>query len=307
VGIAGTIMVRRYVPDYKPEGRQRFDFAGALALFFSLLCLLLGLTFGQRHGFLHPPVHVLMGLSLLALILFIRIEKRSSHPMIDLRLFRNSLFSVNLATGFMSFVGLAGALILMPFYLEIILGFDTLHVGMLMGVIPVMLGLISPLSGILSDRVGPRPITAIGLGVLLAGFLAAGTLTEHTTAGGYIARIFAVGLGIGLFISPNNSAIMGTAERHQLGVVSGLMAITRTMGQTVGVAVMGAIWAGRTAVHAGRVPPGGTTLAPVHAQVAALQDTFHVVSLILALALLLGIWAFFHERNRKRRQETVPH
>ncbi len=149
----------RNVPDFKPTGQQRFDYWGALTLCLSLLSLLLGLTFGQQQGFFKPVVGLMIGLWLLLLIVFIRIEKRVSQPMIDLQLFGNMLFSINLATGFISFVGLAGVMILMPFYLENILGFKITHVGLLMGIVPVMLGITAPFAGALSDRAGTRRIT----------------------------------------------------------------------------------------------------------------------------------------------------
>jgi EmrB/QacA subfamily drug resistance transporter len=299
VGVLGTIMVARNVPDFKPAGKQRFDYLGALTLCLSLLTLLLGLTFGQQQGFFKPIVGLMIGLWLVLLILFIWIEKKVPQPMIDLKIFDNMLFSINLATGFISFVGLAGVMILVPFYLENILGFKITHVGLLMGIVPVMLGISAPFAGALSDRVGTRRITVIGLAIMLVGYLAAGTLNQHTSAWGYLIRMFIMGLGIGTFISPNNSAIMGSASRRQLGVVSGFMAITRTLGQTVGVAVMGAIWAGRTAVYAGARMQSGATLAPPEAQVAALQDTFHTAGLLLAAALLMGIWAYVREYHGK--------
>jgi len=99
---------------------------------------------------------------------------------------------------------------------------------------------------------------------------------------------------------------MGSASRRQLGVVSGFMAVTRTLGQTVGGAVMGAIWAGRTGFHAGARFQGGATLAPPEAQVAALQDTFHVAVVLLAAALLLGIWAFVREYRSKGAALNLP-
>jgi EmrB/QacA subfamily drug resistance transporter len=298
VGVIGTIMVARNVPDFKPGGQQRFDYLGALTLCLSLLSLLLGLTFGQQLGFLKPVVGLLIGTWLLLLIVFIRIEIKVQQPMIDLRMFDNMPFSINLATGFISFVGLAGVMILMPFYLENILGFKITHVGLLMGIVPVMLGITAPFAGSLSDRVGSRPITVTGLAIMLAGFLAAGTLSQHTSAWGYLIRMCFLGLGIGMFVSPNNSAIMGSASRRQLGVASGFMAITRTLGQTVGVAVMGAVWAGRTASYAGVRLQSGASLAPAQAQVAALRDTMHTAAVLSAAALLLGMWAYLHKRSR---------
>ncbi len=306
VGVLGTILVARNVPDFKPAGQQRFDYLGALTLCLSLLTLLLGLTFGQQQGFFTPIFGLMIGLWLLLLIIFIRIETKVSQPMIDLKLFGNMLFSINLATGFISFVGLAGVMILMPFYLENILGYKITHVGLLMGIVPVMLGITAPFAWALSDRAGTRRITVIGLAIMLVGFLAAGTLTQNTSAWGYLIRMSILGLGIGTFISPNNSAIMGSASRRQLGVVSGFMAVTRTLGQTVGVAVMGAVWAGRTAFYAGARIQSGATLAPPEAQVAALQDTFHAAAVLLAAALLLGIWAYVHEYHGKDAAPNLP-
>ena len=175
-----------------------------------------------------------------------------------------------------------------------------------MGIVPVMLGITAPFAGALSDRGGTRRITVIGLAIMLVGYLAAGTLTQNTSAWGYLIRMSILGLGIGTFISPNNSAIMGSASRRQLGVVSGFMAVTRTLGQTVGVAVMGAVWAGRTAFYAGARMQSGATLAPSEAQVAALQDTFHAAAVLLAAALLLGIWAYVHEYHGKDAAPNLP-
>ena len=289
IGILGTMLAARNVPDFKPAGKQRFDFAGALTLCLSLLSLLLGLTFGQQQGFFTPVVGLMIGLWLMLLIIFIGIEKKVAQPMVDLKMFGNMLFSINLATGFLSFVGLAGVMILMPFYLENILGFKITHVGLLMGIVPVMLGITAPFAGALSDRVGSRRITVTGLAIMFLGYIAAGTLGGDTSAWGYLIRMFLLGLGIGSFISPNNSAIMGSASPRQLGVVSGFMAITRTLGQTIGVAAMGAVWAGRTAFYVGARMQSGTTLAPQQAQVEALQDTFRVSAVLMAVALLLGI------------------
>jgi len=298
VGIIGTIMVQRNLPDFKPGDRQQFDGLGALSLFSSILFLLLGLTLGQQQGFFQPLVFLLLGLWLILLTLFIFIEHKTAQPMIDPKLFRNTIFSVNLTTGFISFVGLGGTVILLPFYLENILKFPSMQVGLLMGIIPVMLGITSPLAGVFSDRVGSRRLTMIGLLLLLLGFLAAATLDQHTTVLGYALRIFMVGAGIGIFMSPNNSAIMGTAPRHQLGVVSSMMAQSRTLGQTVGIAVIGAIWAGRTLFYAGAGTSGGATLAPIGAQIAGLHDAFRTAAIFTIIALLLSIRAYIQEARQ---------
>jgi hypothetical protein len=101
---------------------------------------------------------------------------------------------------------------------------------------------------------------------------------------------------MGLFQSPNNSAIMGTAPRERLGVASGMLALTRLLGQVTGIAVLGALWSSRTKVYAGAAWPGDPSVAPAAAQVAALHDTSLVAVALVAAALLLGGWALRRER-----------
>lgn len=289
VGVIGIIMVVKYLPDLKPMGHQRFDIWGALLMCSSILCLLLGLTLGQQQGFFQPLVFILLGSWLVLLILFVVTEHRVSQPMIHMGLFSNKTFSVNLTTGFISFVSLGGTMLLLPFYLENILGFPAMKVGLLMGIVPVMLGITAPISGILSDHVGSRMITMAGILFMLTGFIAASTLNQDTTVLGYALRIFAVGAGIGTFISPNNSAIMGSAPPHQLGIVSGMMAQSRTLGQTVGIAVIGAIWAGRTIFYAGSASGADATQATIDAQIGGLHDAFLIAAGLAIIALILNI------------------
>jgi MFS family permease len=243
---------------------------------------------------------MLFGAWIILLAVFIFIELRLEQPMLDLRLFRSSLFSVSLTTGFMIFVCLSGTTLLMPFYAENVLGYDPQKTGLLMATIPVALGVIAPVSGSLSDRFGSRPITVAGLAVLTVGFLAVSSLDAETTALGYVLRFLPVGLGMGIFQSPNNSAIMGAAPRERLGIASGMLGVTRTLGQTAGIATLGALWAGQVFEYVGEVLPGGATAAPIPAQVLALRDTFVIVSVLIFAALLLSIWGLREERKLKK-------
>jgi MFS family permease len=292
-------MAQRFVPASQPPGGQHFDYSGAVTLFVSLLSLLMGLTLSQGQGFTNPLSLTLFGVWLLSLIIFIQIELRVPSPMIDLRLFHNRQFSINLGTGLVTFVAIAGIFILMPFYLENILGYPIQWVGMLQAIVPVMLGIMAPISGMLSDRFGSRVITVTGLAVLLVGYVATATLDTGTTALGYVLRLLPIGMGMGIFQSPNNSAIMGAVPRAQLGVVSGLLSVNRTLGQTTGIAVVGAIWAGRVVARSPDELPGGSTTAPTEIQVAAMQDTFYLVVGLVALALATAVWGWWQERRQQ--------
>jgi EmrB/QacA subfamily drug resistance transporter len=297
VGIVGTLLVLRFVPDFRPAGGQRFDFAGAVTLLISLLSLLLAMTLGQRLGFADPRVLLLFGIWAAFLAVFVAIERRSPQPMIDLNLFRNRLFSVNLVTGLLTFISMGGTIILMPFLLENVLGYSTRQVGLLMATVPLAIGVVAPISGSLSDRVGTRPITVVGLAAMLLGFYTLSTVTTEMTTVGYVLRFLPVGLGMGIFQSPNNSAVMGAVPRRRLGVASGLLSMTRTLGQTTGIAVLGALWASRVVFHSPTTLPEGVTNAPPTAQVAGLQDTFLMVIGLLAIGLALSIWGLLQERR----------
>jgi EmrB/QacA subfamily drug resistance transporter len=301
VGIIGILLVILFVPSLKPSKGQHFDFLGGLTLFGSLMFFLFALTYGQDHRFSDPAVFLFFGLSIILTILFIYVELHSKEPMLDLRLFRNELFSSSLLTGMLTFIAISGTVLLLPFYLEDVLNFDASQVGLLLGVVPLIMGLVAPLSGILSDRFGTRPIAVIGLFILLAGYVAMTTLSVSTNAIGFELRFLPVGLGMGVFQSPNNSAIMGTSPKERLGVVSGMLAISRTFGQTIGIATLGSVWAERIDYHAGQILPGGVVSAPATIQVAALQDTFIAIIVLIGFACILGLWGL----RRASRQPSM--
>jgi len=297
IGVIGTIMVWRFVPQHRPSGREQFDFWGAFTLFVSLLSLLLGLTLGQQRGFTDMFVLLLLLVSVIALVMFYHIEKSSLQPMIDLRMFDNQLFSVNLITGFITFISAAGVILLMPYYLQNVLGYQPYQAGLLLAVFPLAMGLSAPFAGWMSDRWGTRRLTALGLFVLLLGYLGISTLSETTTMQNYILLFLPLGVGMGIFQSPNNSAIMGSAAHNRLGIASGLLSLTRSIGQTIGLALMGAIWAAQ--VHY-LYPQGGlieATQAPSQMQVLALQRTLSFVCLSIAFALALSLWALWKEKR----------
>ena len=223
-------------------------------------------------------------------------------PMVDLRLFNNALFSVSLITGFLTFVTAAGSFLIMPFYLQNVLGYTTSQTGLLMSIVPIMLGVTAPISGSLSDRLGGRTITVAGMAVLVVAHFSISTLSTETGALGVVLRLLPLGLGMGIFQSPNNSAIMGSVPRERLGIASGFMALTRTLGQTTGNALLGALWAMSVLGYAGASLPQGATAAPPAIQVAGIHDTFLVAMSLALVGLALTVWGFREERRRRIRQ-----
>jgi MFS family permease len=264
---------------------------GGLVLAGALLCFALGLTTAQSRGFLDP---VVAGLGLGAVVLtvaFVRVERRHPHPMIDLRLFSNPLLTASVVTGYVTFVTVSAVFLLMPFYLENVLGLPIQQTGLVMAASPFALGIVAPMAGSLSDRWGVRGITLFGLVILTIAYFRLTGLSTDLSVPAYLTMAIPIGIGMGVFQSPNNLAIMSSVPPHYLGIGSGLLNITRLLGQITGAAALGTLWASRVRVHAaGGFPSGGPTAAPPAAQVAGLTDTFLVAGLLLLAATFLGVW-----------------
>ena len=296
IGIAGTWMAVRHVPPTIPGGDRRFDVPGAALLTLTLASLSLGLTLGQDVGYRSPPILTAFGIAGLGALGFLAVERRVTSPMVRLDLFENPDLSASIVTGFLSFVALSGLFLLLPFYLEDVLGFDVRAVGLLLGIAPLALGTVAPFAGAWSDRIGVRPLTLAGLGVMAAAFLGFRTLDGSSTWWQFALLALPFGLGIGLFQSPNNSAIMGSVPRSDSGVAGGMLTLTRLLGQITGVAVLGSLWAARVAAATGT--PISPPKAPPWAQVAGLRDTLTLSSGLMVVAVAIGAWAFHRDRRR---------
>ena len=305
VGVIGVFLVARFVPASRSGNRQRFDFPGSITLFFSLCSLLFALSMIQGTGFNNPLTFVLLGVFIVTLAVFINFEIRTREPMIDLSMFKNRLFSVNLITGFLTFIVTAGTMIILPLYLQNVLQFGPRQSGLMLAITPVMVAFTAPAAGSLSDRYGSRLITSIGLGMILLGYSLVSTLSVDTSVIGYLVRFIPVGIGIGLFQAPNNSAVMGSSPRERSGVASSLLSLTRTIGQTTGIALLGAFWERRVAALAGNLHFENITLAPLTAQVGGLRSTIHLVITIVIISLCLSLWALSVWLRQRRQPGPV--
>jgi MFS family permease len=292
------------VTDWRPPGGQRFDVLGALIMLATLLALALGLTFGPTSGWDSPVILALLVGAGMGLVIFLVVEGRLDQPMIDLSLFHDPLFSIGLLTGLMVFVVIAGMFVL-PFYLELVKGYKPQQVGLFLTVVPVALGLTAPVAGALSDHYGTRGISLIGLIIIVGACLSIASLKENTSTVGYVVRLLPWGLGAGLFQSPNNSAIMGSAPRERLGVASGLLALSRTLGQVIGLPLAGAVFASRVIAVSNLEAGLDATDAPPWAIVQGLDYAFTAAAGLIMLGVVLATVAFMIGRQRHRQIEVA--
>jgi len=298
VGIVGTAMAIRYVPDTVPAGKQQFDFGGAGVFLIALLSLLVALSIGQETGFGSTPVLILLLASPLAGVLFIWIERRASQPMLDLTMFSHIDFSIGIATGLLAFVSIGGLFIITPFYLSETLGLGARAVGLVIAAGPLLIGLTAPLSGRASDRIGSRPVTVVGLIVVSIGYVLLLRVSADSGTGAILAGLMPIGAGMGIFQSPNNSAVMGSVPRERFGVAGSLLTLNRIIGQTIGIAALAAIWTMRLNGRLTAQPFGEPSVV---AEAGAYRDFAAVAAVIVLIALAFASWALWRERSGAAR------
>jgi EmrB/QacA subfamily drug resistance transporter len=271
---------------------QRFDGGGAVLLGPALTALLLAVNEGRRWGWTSPLLLACASGGLVLLVAFVWHERRTAGPLIDLRLFRVPAFTAGNVVGLLSYGILFALFFLLPFDFERGYGYAPLAAGLLLTAVPLALGVVAPLSGGLSEKVGARPLTVTGMALVAVALVALAALLtgQATTLPFVIGALIVFGAGQGLFTAPNNSAIMGAAPPERLGVAGGVLNITRTLGTSLGVALATVVFTARLAALTGHAI--STAQAPRTAVLSGVRNTlllFAVVALVAAgLSLVRG-------------------
>ena len=249
IGLGMWFMANKTLPPGEKSEGQPFDPVGALSLAVALSALLLVLSKGGDWGWGNPPIAGLAVLAAGAGFVFVRTERRSAHPALDFGLFRDRRFTASVLAAYLCYLSMAAVSFLLPFYLLSAAGYSASRAGAVLMAVPlVMIGVTGP-SGIFSDKVGVRLPATIGMAVMAAGLFLLGGLRPEHGAGHIAACLAVVGVGVGMFTAPNNSAIMGSVPKNRQGVAGALLAAARTVGFASGVAIAGLIY---TTVLGGR-------------------------------------------------------
>jgi len=286
-GIIGVIATLRVLTERMHRNPGRFDPLGAILLGIGLVALTLGLSFGQEWGWNSPLLIGTLLVSILAIVTMVIVERRVSNPIIDFSLLKRRVFlSANISL-ILSFLALFAGGLMLPFSLE---------AGLLLTPLPLTIAVIAPFSGALADRIGTRWLAAGGLSIACFGLILISQLNAHSPVWDIVWRLVVTGVGQATFQSPNNSALMGAAPRNQQGTASGFLATGRVVGQSLSVALAGAIFAAFGGATAGLIlssNQSSQSLSPE--QVMHLQQTFingfRAAFLACACVAAFGIFA----------------
>ncbi len=237
IGIIILFLAFKIFPKEAPKAGGKFDGAGALLFMFAIVPLFASLGKIQELGLTDPIVLLGFFISAISFAAFIKVEKRLESPLLQLEIFKNKLFSLSIFCSFLSFVAIFCANIIQPFYLQDVMNYSPASTGLLLMTSPLLLAVVAPMSGHLSDKIGSEILTFIGLTVTSVALMFMSTLNEQSTAISMIVFIAAMSIGNGLFQSPNNSLVMSTVPRHKLGVAGSINGLVRNMGMVCGIAL----------------------------------------------------------------------
>lgn len=239
--VAAAVLRRVDARQAEHSSRTSFDWMGAALSSIVLICFLLSITNGHRLGWASPAILAGIGGSAVALIAFVWWERRVSAPMLDLSFFNSRVFSLGVSARFLSFLGTSALFFLMPFYLVQGLGYEPSRAGLLMVPGSIAIAIWGPVSGRLSDKVGTRWLTVLGMGMSALAMALFSRLSVDSSSVEIVVGMLIQGTGIGLFSSPNTSAIMTAVDPRKFSVASAFLNLTRTSAGLSGIAVFTAI------------------------------------------------------------------
>ncbi len=199
---------------------------------------------------------------------------------------RSPQLMLPLATGFLFFAITSGLNFLLPFYLENVLNLTSSRAGIIMGITPVVLGALAPVSGILSDRIGTTRITIAGSIIAALGFSILLTLEASTQIHWVVLALIPPALGLALFQTANNSSILSSVPRHQTGITSSFVGFSRTLGFASGIGIFSTLFSVQLSTS-------GMNHTEALKQVGALFPAIHTVLIFIActgiLAAAIGV------------------
>jgi len=292
VGIIAILLGMHILPQLAPVAPDaRLDIPGVLLIFIALGTLIVGLTTIQGSNAMYGAIALVV--SVIFWLLFIARERRAGEPLVNLSLFTNRSFSLQNVNVMLIQMAMAGVMVVMPFYLELVKKIPTDNAGTILLALPIGMILTAPLSGKISDVIGTKKPIITGFAICTVALALLSTLTAHTSVGHIGIYLFLLGAGTGVAFSPLNSAVMGECPAKDRGSTSGLVKMMTNLGSSLGVAVVmlvATIAAGPKLAEVSAHSIEGAGLAP------AFDAAFLVCMVLEAIGILLMLGV----------KETVP-
>lgn len=247
--LAAIALAYGLIPQTKNSRKTEVDYIGAATLIIAISSLLLALNQGQKEGWDSLYIVSLFYTAFAASVLFIGVELKVEHPMIDVRLFGSTAFTMANIIGFISFSAMYGAMFLLPFFLKSVLHYSAVNAGLMLLPMTATMVLFAPLGGRLADRLGSR-LPAVAGTMLI--FIALYWLSDINSSYGFhqfFTRLVLLGVGMGFTMSPLSNCAIGALPKDKIGVGSGVFNLAKIIGGSIGVVFVETLLTNREAYH----------------------------------------------------------
>ncbi len=253
VGIMGIVAVVIIQEEYKSHLKEKFDIGGFLTMTIGLGALLLALATGNSDwntgGWSSPFIETNFFIAAISMVIFVIIELRIKHPILNLRLLRYYNFAMATVAMFIFGVAFFGNAFLLPIYLQNSLGYTAFQAGLVFFPVGILQAFVAPISGQLTDRFNPKIPIVIGVVILGISMYLLSFLSLQTTHAQIMFPLYLRGLGMGLIFTPISTVALYDIPKPQLAQASGLFNTIRQVGGSFGIAALGTILTQRVKFH----------------------------------------------------------
>jgi len=231
-----VVVITQLKTEFQECKGEAFDMKGAIVYGLALCALMLGFSeLPDTIGF------VLLAIGAAGLTAFVYLESRIQFPLLAVKIFRhNTVFAMSNAASLINYAATFATGFLLSLYLQFVKGFSPTDAGLILVAQPIVMALVSPFAGRSADRIGARFLASMGMAISAAGLAMFIFIGNNTSMVYVIGALIVLGVGFGLFSSPNTSAVMGSVERRQYGVASATLGTSRLVGQmlSLGIAML---------------------------------------------------------------------
>jgi EmrB/QacA subfamily drug resistance transporter len=231
------------------DSKKPFDIWGFAFLSVFLVAFLLGLSKGQEEGWTSVYIVTCAFLSLLGFVGFLVVESVVPNKVIDIDLFAHKDFSIAMIVTGVRSIALYGGTFLLPLFLQQLMGKDEIESGMVLLPGSLIIGVFMPIAGKMSDKIGPRLLTFVGLFMVGLFMLMYYNLTVEWSDWDVILPTIVRGIGIGLISAPVTAAALNAVPKHKAGMASSMMNLIQQVGGSIGIALLATILSNRTHFH----------------------------------------------------------
>lgn len=284
IGVCAYLLGYLILPTEESHQHGTFDVQGAALFAVGMTGFLVVLMNGQEWGWGSHRVNIISIITIALLGAFLWHEGHVEQPMIDLSLFKRWAFLAGNLSGLFSFMAMFSNNMLLPFYLHTILSLSPTEIGLAITPFPLLMAVAAPISGYLSERVSPVLLTSTGLTMMMAGLLYLSTLNAQSVIWHVVIGQAIMGLGTGIFQSPNNNSVLSSVPAEKVGLASGISALTRNVGMVSGIAVAVSVFENKLQQEL-----AGITLPDQAMYIGAFLSAYHAALVVGACFAGIGV------------------